>query len=82
MLSAITTRRYGCSGRAPAAMCGIPTIDVGIFPRGDFPPGFFAEFAADFEESPIPFDLDLVDLREAADALRDEVLRTGIRWRD
>ncbi len=57
-------------------------IDVAIFPRGDFPSAFFAEFAADFEESPIPFDLDLVDLREADDALRDEVLWTGIKWRD
>jgi uncharacterized protein len=57
-------------------------IDIAIFPRGDFPSGFFAKFAADFEESPIPFDLDLVDLREAGPELRDEVLWTGIRWRD
>jgi uncharacterized protein len=57
-------------------------IDVAIFPRGDFPSGFFAKFAAEFEESPIPYDLDLVDLREADHALRDEILWTGIRWRD
>jgi predicted nucleotidyltransferase len=57
-------------------------IDVAIFPRGDFPSGFFAKFAADFEESTIPYDLDLIDLREADDALRDEVLWTGILWRD
>jgi uncharacterized protein len=57
-------------------------IDIAIFPRGDFPSGFFAKFATDFEESPIPFDLDLVDLREAGPELRDEVLWTGIRWRD
>src|SRR5436309_12449417 len=57
-------------------------IDIAIFPRGDFPSGFFAKFSADFEESPIPYDLDLVDLREAADSLRDEVLWTGVRWRD
>jgi len=57
-------------------------IDVAIFPRGDFPSGFFAKFAADFEESPIPYDLDLVDLRVAGPELRDQVLWTGIRWRD
>jgi predicted nucleotidyltransferase len=57
-------------------------IDVAIFPRGDFPSDFFTEFAADFEESPIPYDLDLFDLREADDALRNVVLWTGIRWRD
>jgi predicted nucleotidyltransferase len=57
-------------------------IDIAIFPRGDFPSGFFAEFTADFEESGIPYDLDLVDLREAGPDVRDEVLWTGIRWRD
>ncbi len=57
-------------------------IDVAIFPRGDFPSGFFAKFAAEFEESTIPYDLNLVDLREADDTFRDEVLWTGIRWRD
>lgn len=57
-------------------------IDVAIFPRGDFPRGFFAKFAANFQESAIPYDLDLVDLRDVDDALRDEVLWTGIRWRD
>jgi predicted nucleotidyltransferase len=57
-------------------------IDVAVFPRGDFPAEFFAKFAADFEESTIPYDLDLIDLREARPALLDEVLWTGIRWRD
>jgi predicted nucleotidyltransferase len=57
-------------------------IDIAIFPRGDFPSGFFAEFTADFEESPILYDLDLFDLRGAGPELRDGVLWTGIRWRD
>jgi predicted nucleotidyltransferase len=57
-------------------------IDIAIFRRDDFPAGFFAKFAADFEESTIPYDLDLIDLREAGPALLDEVLWTGIRWRD
>jgi predicted nucleotidyltransferase len=55
-------------------------IDVAILPRGDFPSGFFAKFAADFEESPIPHDLDLINLREADNALRDEVLWRATRW--
>jgi predicted nucleotidyltransferase len=57
-------------------------IDVAIFPRGDFPGSFFAKLASELEESTIPYDVDLVDLREAGPALRDEVLWTGIRWRD
>ena len=48
-------------------------IDIAIFPRGDFPAGFFAKFAAGFEESTIPYDLDLIDLRNADAATLDDV---------
>jgi uncharacterized protein len=56
-------------------------IDIAILPRDDLPSGFFAELAADFEESPIPYDLELVDLRHADAALLDEVRREGVKWR-
>jgi len=52
-------------------------IDIAILPRDDLPSGFFAEFAADFEESPIPYDVDLIDLRRVNVALVDEVRREG-----
>ena len=57
-------------------------IDIAILPRGDLPAGFFAELAADIEESPIPYDVDLVDLRRADPALVDEVRREGLKWRE
>jgi hypothetical protein len=53
-------------------------IDIAILPRDDLPSGFLAELAADFEESTIPYD---VDLRCADAALVDEVLREGVKWR-
>ena len=56
-------------------------IDIAILPRDNLPSGFFAELAADFEESPIPYDVDLVDLRQADAALVDEVRREGVKWR-
>jgi predicted nucleotidyltransferase len=56
-------------------------IDIAILPRDDLPSGFFAELAADFEESPIPYDVDLVDLRSATAALVGEVQREGVKWR-
>jgi hypothetical protein len=56
-------------------------IDIAILPRDDLPSGFFAELAADFEESSIPYDVDLVDLRRADAALVDEVRREGEKWR-
>jgi uncharacterized protein len=57
-------------------------IDVAILPRDDLPSGFFAELAADFEESTLPYDVDLVDLRRADAALAEEVHREGVKWRD
>jgi uncharacterized protein len=57
-------------------------IDIAILPRDDLPSGFFAELAADIEESPIPYDVDLVDLRRADPALVDEVRREGVKWRE
>jgi predicted nucleotidyltransferase len=56
-------------------------IDVAILPREDLPPAFFAELADTIEESMIPYEVDLVDLREVSPAFREEVIRTGIKWR-
>jgi predicted nucleotidyltransferase len=57
-------------------------IDIAILPRDDLPAGFFAELAADIEESPIPYDVDLVDLRRADPGLVEEVRREGVKWRE
>ena len=57
-------------------------IDIAILSRDDLPSGFFAELAADIEESPIPYDVDLVDLRRADPALVEEVRREGVKWRE
>jgi hypothetical protein len=70
---------FGSSARGEARQHS--DIDIAILPLGDLPAGFFAELAADFEESPIPYDVDLVDLRRADAALVDEVRREGVKWR-
>lgn len=57
-------------------------IDIAILPRDDLRSGFFGELEADIEESTIPYDVDLVDLRRADPALVEEVRREGIKWRD
>jgi predicted nucleotidyltransferase len=56
-------------------------IDIAILPRDDLPSGFFGGLDADIEESTIPYDVDLVDLRRADAALVDEVRREGVKWR-
>lgn len=57
-------------------------IDIAILPRDELPAGFFGELETDIEESTIPYDVDLVDLRHADRALVDEVRREGVKWRD
>ena len=57
-------------------------IDIAILPRDELPRGFFEVLEADIEDSTIPYDVDLVDLRHADPALVDEVRREGVKWRD
>jgi len=57
-------------------------IDIAILPRDDLSPGLFGELDADIEESTIPYDVDLVDLRNADPGLIAEILREGIPWRN
>jgi predicted nucleotidyltransferase len=57
-------------------------IDIAILPRDNLHPGFFGELDADIEESTIPYDVDLVDLRNADPVLIAEILREGIPWRE
>jgi predicted nucleotidyltransferase len=56
-------------------------IDIAILPRSDLPREFFSSLAEDIEESSVPYHVDLVDLRRAAETLVDEVRREGVRWR-
>jgi uncharacterized protein len=57
-------------------------IDIAVLPRDALPLGFFGELEADIEESDIPYDVDLVDLRKADPGLVDAVRREGVKWRD
>ena len=57
-------------------------IDIAILPRDDLPSGFFSDLAESAEESSIPYDVDIVDLRDAAPTLIDEVRREGVKWKD
>src|SRR5215831_7008104 len=56
-------------------------IDIAILPRDELPSGFFSNLADSAEESSIPYDVDIVDLRRAAPTLVDEVRREGVKWK-
>ena len=55
-------------------------IDIAILPLDELPDGFFGELAELIEDSEVPYDVDLVDLRRASSSLIDEVRREGVRW--
>jgi hypothetical protein len=57
-------------------------IDVAILPREELPAAFFANLTETIEESTIPYDVDLIDLRKVAPEFREHVIRTGIKWRE
>jgi len=57
-------------------------IDIAILLRDQLPAAFLAEPAAAIDDSPIPYDVDLVDLRRADPALVEEVRREGVKWRE
>jgi predicted nucleotidyltransferase len=56
-------------------------IDVGILPRDELPAGFFATLAETIEESTIPYNVDIVDLRKVAPVWLDAIRHEGVQWR-
>jgi predicted nucleotidyltransferase len=56
-------------------------IDIAILPRDELPFAFFSDLAEGVEESSIPYNVDIVDMRSAASTLIDEVRREGVKWK-
>jgi len=56
-------------------------IDIAVLPHDALPSGLLGNLANEIEESAIPYDVDLVDLRHAAPSLIEEVRREGLKWR-
>lgn len=56
-------------------------IDIGILPREPLGDAFFAELAANIEDSTIPYNVDIVDLTRVAPSWLDAIRREGVQWR-
>ena len=56
-------------------------IDIAILPRDDLPGSVFPELSERIEESSIPYDVDVVDLRQAVPELVAVVRREGVPWK-
>ncbi|MBI4004287.1 MAG: nucleotidyltransferase domain-containing protein [Candidatus Omnitrophica bacterium] len=57
-------------------------IDVGIEPTAPLPPGVLATLRERFEESHVPYRVEVVDLSTADPTFREAVVRQGIPWND
>lgn len=55
-------------------------IDIAIEAPEPLPPFLLAEMRDALEESTIPYNVDVVDLRTAGAALRAIVRKEGVRW--
>lgn len=55
-------------------------IDVAIEAEEPLPASLIAGLKEALEDSTIPFDVDIIDLATADEALKDEVRKEGIPW--
>ena len=57
-------------------------IDVAVDPAGPLPPGTLAVLRERFEESRIPYRVDVVDLSTVDETFRRTVIHQAIPWND
>jgi len=55
-------------------------LDLGILPKAPLPEGLLSELRADFDESDIPYRVDVVDLSRTTARVRENALAEGIVW--
>jgi predicted nucleotidyltransferase len=55
-------------------------IDVAILPLAPLPPGMLSVLRERLEESSVASEVEIVDLGDAGQALRDRVFQEGIEW--
>lgn len=81
MLHDIDARVYLFGSSANGTHRKWSDIDIAVDPRKPLPAGLLSNVCEAFEESAIPFDVEVVDLQEATPEFRTRVRREGILWR-
>ena len=72
---------YFFGSRATGHNRATSDIDIAILPEGKIPANLFTELRYYFEESNIPYKIDLVDLSTTDKAFYQNVIKTGIQWK-
>ncbi|MBN4077465.1 nucleotidyltransferase domain-containing protein [Sulfobacillus acidophilus] len=70
---------FGSRARNSASMAS--DVDVAILPLETIERFVFSEIREKLEESNVPYEVDIVNLDDAEDELKEQILREGILWR-
>jgi len=74
----VTVYLFGSWARGEAA--SYSDIDIAVDSPHPLPRGFLSQLRERFEESTIPYRVEVVDLQRTDPAFRQRVIREGIRW--
>ena len=71
---------YLFGSRATGNAASTSDIDIALLPEEALPDGLLAKIREQLENSRIIYEVDLVDLSQAGETLRERVEKEGIQW--
>ncbi len=81
-LQGLPVRVWLFGSRTRGTASAASDIDLAILPKGTLPEGILSELREAFEESDIPYKVDVVDLRSVDGAFRRRIESEGVLWLD
>jgi len=79
-LDGLPVRVYLFGSRADGTAGPASDLDLGVLPLGPMPFDALARLRDAFEESSIPWEVDVVDLSRVEPAFREKVVKEGRSW--
>lgn len=79
-LGALPVRVYLFGSRASGTARPTSDLDIAVLPTAPLPVDALARLRDAFEESTIPYEVDIVDLSRVDPSFRERVEREGQRW--
>lgn len=80
VVGSLPVRIFLFGSRALGTSRAASDIDLALLAEGPIPPDLIARLRDEFEESTIPYSVDILDLSQVTGAFREKVLREGREW--
>ena len=80
LVGSLPVRVFLFGSRAGGSPTPTSDLDIALLPDGPVPDDLLARLRDAFEESAIPYVVDVVDLSRVDATFREKVLREGQRW--